>query len=247
MDIEKCPECGVEFEPESVSFNGRIVFKQTYCYSCAETLQKRRDEQERGREVDEARKRAGEAFNAICPPLYRETDLSRLPAPFRDEAVGWEWSAKGLGLVGMAGKGKTRAAYHICYRMLMEGKRVIATSAPTFARLCIDQFSDNKTRKAEAESTISKIYKADVWFLDDLGKQRMTDRGEMELYAVLEHRTASLLPTLWTANAKSAVLLQMFSEDRGEPIMRRLIDFSRIVAVWRDTPEHQPNTHTHTT
>lgn len=245
--VTSCPECGVEFTPEMVEWNGRVVFRQQYCFSCAESLQKRRDEQEKAKEAEEATKRAGEAFDAICPPLYRETDLSRLPAPFRDEAIGWEWSAKGLGLVGMAGKGKTRAAYHICHRMLVAGKRVAATSAPMFARLCVDQFSDDKKRRAEAEAQIKSIYKADIWFLDDLGKQRMTDRGEMELYAVLEHRTASLLPTIWTANAKSAVLLQMFSEDRGEPIMRRLIDFSRIVAVWRDTPEHQQPTHTHTT
>jgi DNA replication protein DnaC len=112
--------------------------------------------------------------------------------------------------------------------------------------LAFASFSDDKSRRSEAQDQIKRIYKADLWFLDDLGKQRMTDRGEMELYAVLEHRTSSLLPTLWTANAKSAVLLQMFSEDRGEPIMRRLIDFSQIVAVWRDTPEHQ-QTHTHTT
>jgi hypothetical protein len=246
MSLILCKQCGTEFEAEEIAFDGRVLFRQQYCFPCVDELQRRADEAEKGRVAEAQEKRAQEAFCAICPPLYRETNLELIPSTFREQALGWEWGAKGLGLVGLAGKGKTRAAYHICRRMIGQGRRVIATTAPAFARLCVDQFSDDKARRAEAQEQIKRIYKADLWFLDDLGKQRMTDRGEMELYAVLEHRTASLLPTLWTANAKSAVLLQMFSEDRGEPIMRRLIDFSRICAVWKETPEQQ-NTHTHTT
>jgi DNA replication protein DnaC len=246
MLTDTCPNCGDEYEVETVEWNGRTVFRQKYCFPCAETLQRREDEARNRAEAERRAKRISEAFDAICPPLYRSTDVDRLPEPFLTEAVGWEWSARGLGLVGLAGKGKTRTAYHILRRMLEQGKSVVATSAPSFARLCVDQFADDRQRRAEAESTLKQIHKADVWFLDDLGKQRMTDRGEMELYAVLEHRTASMLPTIWTANAKSAVLLEMFSQDRGEPIMRRLIDFSRIVAIWRDTPE-QKQQQTHTT
>jgi DNA replication protein DnaC len=68
-----------------------------------------------------------------------------------------------------------------------------------------------------------------ILLIDDIGKGKMTDRAEMELFDLLETRTSHKLPTIWTANAKGDDLLRMMSEDRGEPIIRRLSEFSEIV------------------
>jgi DNA replication protein DnaC len=65
--------------------------------------------------------------------------------------------------------------------------------------------------------------------IDDLGKQKMTERAETELYDVLEHRTNNLKPTLVTTNATGQQLARMLSEDRRQPIIRRIKDFSTIV------------------
>ena len=65
--------------------------------------------------------------------------------------------------------------------------------------------------------------------IDDLGKQKMTERAEVELYDVLEHRTNNLKPTIITTNATYLQLTKMLSEDRGQPIIRRIRDFSTIV------------------
>jgi hypothetical protein len=53
----------------------------------------------------------------------------------------------------------------------------------------------------------------------------------MELYNLLEYRTSHKLTTLWTANGSGSDLLAKLSKDRGEPILRRLSEFSEIVSV----------------
>ncbi len=233
-EIRKCTDCGKEFEGEDVEVFGRVIYSETRCEICQKQAQEAAEEAEREKVAASLSKARGEAYNAICPPLYRDTDPQRLYPAFLKAAAAWQFGPKGLGLVGIAGKGKTRAAYLLCQRMIEEGFSVHAVTATGLAKACVDQFSDDKEIKSAAEKEISKAYKARVWFLDDLGKQRMTERGEMELYAVLEHRTSQLLPTIWTANAKSTTLQAMFSPDRGEAIMRRIIEFSEIVAAWKE-------------
>jgi DNA replication protein DnaC len=57
----------------------------------------------------------------------------------------------------------------------------------------------------------------------------MTERGETELYDVLEHRTTNLKPTIITTNASGEQLKKMLSDDRRQPILRRIADFSQII------------------
>jgi NitT/TauT family transport system ATP-binding protein len=68
-----------------------------------------------------------------------------------------------------------------------------------------------------------------VLLLDDLGKQKMTERAELELFDLLEHRSSHELPIIWTANAAKGDLRKMLSSDRGEPILRRLSEFTKII------------------
>jgi DNA replication protein DnaC len=69
---------------------------------------------------------------------------------------------------------------------------------------------------------LEKAAQVDALLLDDLGKNRMTERAEVELYDLLEHRTGHLLPTFWTSNSNAAGLHDMFSPDRADAMLRRL-------------------------
>ena len=229
----KCTDCGIEFDAQDIEWMKRKVFCQHRCDSCIAAAQKTSEEEERAKRVEKNAKANKEA--SICPPLYRTTNPSRLHPKFyeADEAaMNWQYGPQGLGFVGVAGKGKTRAAYLLIQRMLALGYQVQATNAPTFARLCMDQFADDKECKTAAGKELKSIYRADVWFLDDLGKQCITARGEMELYAVLEHRAAQMLPIIWTANMGGDALMRMLGADCRDPIMRRLTEFSDIITVW---------------
>ena len=67
--------------------------------------------------------------------------------------------------------------------------------------------------------------------IDDLGKGKMTDRAEAELYDLLEFRSSHKLPIIWTSNSDARGLLSMFSADRGDAIIRRLAEFSNIIKL----------------
>ena len=58
----------------------------------------RRIEKLKQEQAEEEQERRQEAFNAICPPLYRESDPQRIPAAFLRECEAWEVSPQGLGL-----------------------------------------------------------------------------------------------------------------------------------------------------
>lgn len=226
--IELCNECGKEYQSEKITMDGHVVFSQRYCIECSEAHQATMQAEENAKK----NQRLAESFNLLVPPLYRESDLNRIHQTYAKQATDWLYQATGVGLVGRSGYGKTRASYAILKRFHFQGLKCEAFSACEFGKLSVDQFCDDKQIKAKAQAKITSAYAAKLLLIDDVGKARMTDRSEMEFYALIEHRTNQMLPTIWTANAKSAELLSMFSHDRGEPIIRRLKESSEIVAQW---------------
>lgn len=182
-------------------------------------------------QAEEAQRVRQEAFHALCPPLYRESDPKRIPAAFLRECEAYKVSPQGLGFVGIAGSCKTRAAWMLLKRLHMSGVRVYGITATQFAKACADQWHDSPQAKAQAEETLDRCRRTKVLLLDDLGKQKMTERSELELFDLLEHRTSHELPVIWTANAGGAEFKKMLSPDRGEPILRRLAEFTKIVTV----------------
>lgn len=194
---------------------------------CQECVDREADEKARA----ESLHRQEMEWQAVCPPLYRDTDPKRIPRKILDKVNSWEHGPKGLGLLGSAGLCKTRAAFLLIRRMIEEGRSVATISATGFSRLCIEQFDDDLKTKNIAKDKMRWLRRREVILFDDIGKQKFTERVEIELYDLLEYRTSNLLPVIWTANASSKQLLTMLSDDRGEPILRRLSEFSEIVTM----------------
>lgn len=225
METKACSECFSPVRCEVVEFLGRRLSFEVLCNDCSAALAAKA-----AREAARARtERLAEAFDAMCPPLYRESDPLRLAGPFLRESEAWEFSPEGLGFIGAAGTGKTRCAWRLLKRLHFAGRRVYGLTATAYAKACADQFHDNLEVKASAEAVLMRCLRVEVLLLDDMGKQRFTERAEMELFALLEHRTGSLLPTIWTANAEKGDLKKMLSPDRAEPLIRRLVEFSKVV------------------
>ena len=198
---------------------------QVLCDDC-DLIRINKLQQEQAAEEQERRQ---EAFNALCPPLYRQSDPERIPAAFLRECEAWQYNPVGIGLVGPAGCGKTRAAWLLLKRLHLSGLRVYAVTSTAFAKACADQWHDNAQAKALAEDTLTRCRRTKVLLLDDLGKQKMTERSELELFDLLEHRSSHELPIIWTANAAKGDLRKMLSSDRGEPILRRISEFTKII------------------
>lgn len=229
MAIETCTTCNQSFEFEPLIVMGRTIERVKICDPCGEKEQAEYEErkaQEKQREADEERARQ---WKQICPPLYRDSDPAKLPKKFLEAINGWEFSPRGIAFTGDAGMGKTRCAFLLLKKLHFAGTWCFALSATRLAMHSANQFSDNKALKTEAGEALSKAQSVQALLLDDLGKSKMTERAELDLYHILETRTSNELPTIWTANASANDLLRMMSPDRGEPIIRRLAQFTNIL------------------
>ncbi|MFZ0616291.1 MAG: ATP-binding protein [Chthoniobacterales bacterium] len=181
--------------------------------------------------AEESRKRRA-AFRAALPSAFRDTDRTRLPDVLVQEVEDYRFGAIGLAFVGKSGAGKTRAMLTLLERLAGEGRTVQWLTATDLSFMAGDQFSDDPQERHNAKETLRRVRRVDVVFLDDVGKGRMTDRAESELFDILDTRTREGRPTLWTSNSGGRDLLAMLSADRGDALLRRLgKEFSNVVRV----------------
>lgn len=224
----QCEECSSYFEYEPIIFQDQQIFHQKYCDACGEKLTKQAEESDRLQRESMARNR----FYSMIPPIYRETQKSRLSGILSDVLQSFEKNDRGLGIIGGSGKGKTRIGILCLEKIHKAGHSTFFISATDFALNCANQFADNPAISSQAEEILRRCKVCDLLMLDDLGKNRMTDRVESELYDLLEHRTSQKLPMIWTSNSDQHGLGKMLSEDRSVAILRRLwTEFNQIVKV----------------
>ena len=231
-----CAECTSLFKTER-PFRPDSVFNINICQTCREKWkneQKIREAEDAKRREEEARR---ERFEAEVPPLYRTTPTDRIDPILLKAADTWIYSPKGLGMVGETGQGKTSAIVRTLERQSKQGKSICFTSAVELSERASEanQFEEGKKAKREAaERRLSTFRNSDITFLDDLGKSKLTERGESTLYELLEYRYSRMLPVFWTSNSSAGELLKKFSQDRGLAIIRRLKETSEITSQYKD-------------
>lgn len=173
--------------------------------------------------------RAAKWLKVCDAPRYSRFDASKLPAdssPKADLILRWRFSVRperGVGIIGPSDRGKSMLIHELARLQFMEGHGVAVTSATDFAWRC----GDIETRRG----FIEKCNAVDVLLIDDIGKEKMTERVESDFYHVLEQRERQLLPILFTANAKGSQLAEKMTEDRADPILNRLRRMAEIFTL----------------
>jgi hypothetical protein len=176
---------------------------------------------------DAAKKEATtERWLQLCPILYQRTDPARLPQTQLPEVLAWQYGPEGLLLVGPTGTYKTRTAYLLLKRLVLdEGRRVEAFDGLAFDHECVRRFRD----EGDGEEWADGLAHVDVVFFDDIGKGCFTPRVEAEMFGLIERRAANGLPIIATTNMTGADLAAKVTEDRGAPLIRRLREFCKCV------------------
>lgn len=245
-----CANCETKYEAalEHSAITGRVVVKGYLCPECVAVLKQAgpyaefrscrrcntkfvcsdRWEQDEfcikcrpivEREVRDARRKERiEKWKEICPPLYLNSDPARLPK--LAEVLAWQYNEHGLLLHGETGKGKTRCAWQLLRRLYVEEniRNLIAFDSTSFSHSIAKHFGPD----GDGEKWATKIVGAQILFFDDLGKARLTERGQSELFGIIENRMAYQTPTIITTNFVGDTLASCFRDDVGKALVRRL-------------------------
>lgn len=101
--------------------------------------------------------------------------------------------AQGLIMVGGIGTGKTFSAACIANHLIEQKTPVIMTS---FVRL----LDSMQSFKEQDETMISRLNKAKLLIIDDLGAERGTDFALEKVYSIIDSRYRKRLPLILTTN-----------------------------------------------
>lgn len=239
-EIRQCAECGADFEWRPLAIAGIMVgkgFERKYCGPCGSKKDAENEIEFKRKEKEGLRKEREKVWrNDLCPPLYLTTDPTdpRIDANALRMVMEWEDKGDGIGIAlrGPSGRCKTRMAYLLLQKLYVENEKSVDSITSTrLAGLCTDIYDDSESIRNEARRKMRSIRNVKYLLIDDLGKQKFTERAETELYDLIETRTSNLRPTFWTANMTSDAFANMMTEDRGTPIIRRLSEFSKVISL----------------
>lgn len=159
------------------------------------------------------------------------TDQARVEAlPSWPEISAHQLGPIGLILRGPTGAGKTRSMFRLLrrYHVSIPRPRIIAMTAGEF---------DRGARDAAGDFTLSKWFdrlaRADVLFLDDVGKGKWTAATAGQFWELVDARTKDGRPIFMTTNLSGRTLVDHLGlgPDIGEPLLRRLRESCKVIVM----------------
>lgn len=246
----KCA-CGVSFEWTSEGESISEFFKPTRCEKCEDEFQEKMQERDRQRQKERDAEEAALAaaklrkvaadIERMTPERYLATDILHqcfnLKLWSRVKAWRPTATAPWLGLVGESGTCKTRVAFLLFRDIIMEAatsgrpithEAVTAYGIADEVRRQYAKDGDNRAA-ANARSHLYSISDAGLLLIDDMGKARPTPAFVDELFAIVDYRHATNLPTIWTSNSPPESIAAGMGADMAGPFAGRLIECSNVI------------------
>ena len=226
MEIPGCDEQGWEF----IRQNAPTLSKRFACPECLERIEEvRRAEVEIMAELDaqDESDRLAESrtqkWESMCPGEFRVFDSKKYPSRSQSalaKVLGWDLLQKGLILHGPTGSGKTVAAWAaIKPYVLHSGIRVEAYTANQFA---VDAAKFAQESADKADRWLRKLRETAILFVDDLGKRKMSDHSEAQLFDVIDYRYANRKVMIFTCEGSADWLGAFLGESRRDGMIRRI-------------------------
>lgn len=168
---------------------------------------------------------------------YHDTTLDKLPdVVAAEKALRWTPEhPKGLLLIGDTGSGKTRTAYLLMKRILLETgiKPLIKKCAKLRHELARVSKSDDESARIRF---VKELIEAPILFLDDLGQAAASDSFGEALFDIIEERTNQKRPIIATSQIGGSEYVEKFNDERqGLALSRRLAESCYKVTFTRPT------------
>jgi DNA replication protein DnaC len=156
------------------------------------------------------------AWLAFCPKLYRNTNVRKLRAPIVmiKRVISHPICERGLRIVGPTGIGKTRLAYMMLKRFYLDGVSMKTFDSTEFGSQASAAFRDGRER-----DFFKMMVEPEVLFLDDLGKNKNTERVIEALFTVVDRRGARQKPILFTMQYNLKMLRRRLERDEIDDAM----------------------------
>lgn len=242
-----CKTCAALFEFRSLESDGGLfdrlrIASGIECASCS----LKSAEASKAQEASDRINRLNSVWKELCPREYRtlqeggQTDMDRLKActitgtdgsiaTLDDLKFSWDGNDSGIWITGSSGTMKTRAAWRICRRALETGKSLRVFTAWKWQADCQDA-----TGKFETQSWMDGISRSGLVFIDDIGKADWSTSASSAFFEMIERRTNSGKPVLFTSNHGRGDIGKMFDGSKSiaiqgtaDAITRRLKEYFR--------------------
>ena len=181
-----------------------------------------------------------ELAGACMPPIYLDTDPSRIPEYLREQVIDPILQHKGLWITGDTRTFKTRAACELI-KAIIPKRQVTSFFHGDFHDALLDVM-----RKSEKSARYfkRKLTKTPVLFIDDLFSSKLTERSEATIFEIIDARCSAKAPTIITTQHTKSDLSVLFSNPkRLEALTARIKEFFNVVHTKpvTITPEEENN------
>lgn len=219
-----CVDCAAKFtHPPVEFFSHKFIIR---CPPCA-AIQAVKDEaiaKEKQKAEDAAIEK--KRLDYFIPLLFQETDPSKLPCQSAyEESQKWKFGPTGLVLHGPSGKGKSRCAWLIIRREWSIGRKFTVLDSMAGLKYA-SKFSDGADY---VEEWIQNLIDVELLFMDDIFKNKLTDSFEGACFTLIDQRVQKRKPIIYTSNDTGKSLSGRMTEDRSEPLIRRIREHSTTV------------------
>ena len=187
---------------------GRKVFGGYFGCQC-EGATKEREEQ-KAREAEEDARIDREARERVLASKVRKCGImprfENAEHPMAEALANAVMEGRNAYVFGKVGTGKTHLVSAAAYVLMRREKKVLFTSMWRVLDAIKQGFSEDY-------DPMPKYQNAEVLILDDLGKESPTDFALERLFALVDERSARLLPTIVTTQYKPSELIERLAKN----------------------------------